>query len=201
MSQKKQFRAQKAKATTKASKSARLPSTEKNAVFTLTGTFQKAKPDKAPGFHFFTEKLSAFRLQRPSRKQNRIKRPVFHVFTEKLSAFRLPEPSRKRNRTKRPAFTSSRKNFRLSAHRDLPESETGQSARLSLLHGKTFGFPLTGTFAKAKPDKAVKRQSGYYGCRKLHKRAEKLGVQVRKCYLSILSMLIKASEGIDTEPT
>ena len=111
MSQKKQFRAQKAKATTKASKSARLPSTEKNAVFTLTGTFQKAKPDKAPG------------------------------------------------------------------------------------------FPLTGTFAKAKPDKAVKRQSGYYGCRRLHKRAEKLGVQVRKCYLSILSMLIKASDGIDTEPT
>ena len=126
MSQKKQFRAQKAKATTKASKSARLPSTEKNAVFTLTGTFQKAKPDKAPGFHFFTEKLSAFRS---------------------------PGPSRKRNRTKRSAFTSSRKNFRLSAHRDLPESETGQSARLSLLHGKTFGFPLTGTFAKAKPDK------------------------------------------------
>ena len=94
MSQKKQFRAQKPKATTKASKSARLPSTEKNAVFTLTGAFQKAKPDKA-----------------------------------------------------------------------------------------------------------VKRQSGYYGCRRLHKRAEKLGVQVRKCYLSILSMLIKASEGIDTEPT
>ena len=173
MSQKKQFRAQKAKATTKASKSARLPSTEKNAVFTLTGTFQKAKPDKAPGFHFFTEKLSAFRS---------------------------PEPSRKRNRTKRPASVYG-KERRLYSHRDLPESETGQSARLSLLHGKTFGFPLTGTFAKAKPDKAVKRQSGYYGCRRLHKRAEKLGVQVRKCYLSILSMLIKASEGIDTEPT
>ena len=121
MSQKKQFRAQKAKATTKASKSARLPSTEKNAVFTLTGTFQKAKPDKTPGF--------------------------------------------------------------------------------SRLYGKILGFPLAGTFAKAKPDKAVKRQSGYYGCRRLHKRAEKLGVQVRKCYLSILSMLIKASEGIDTEPT
>ena len=148
MSQKKQFRAQKAKATIKAS--------------------------ETPVFHVFTEKLSAFRLQRPSRKQNRIKRPVFHVFTEKFSASRLPGPSRK---------------------------QTGQSARLSLLHGKTFGFPLTGTFAKAKPDKAVKRQSGYYGCRKLHKRAEKLGVQVRKCYLSILSMLIKASEGIDTEPT
>ena len=71
----------------------------------------------------------------------------------------------------------------------------------SRLHGKILGFPLAGTFAKAKPDKAVKRQSGYYGCRRLHKRAEKLGVQVRKCYLSILSMLIKASEGIDTEPT
>ncbi len=126
MSQKKQFRAQKAKATTKASKSARLPSTEKNAVFTLTGTFQKAKPDKAPGFHFFTEKLSAFRL---------------------------PEPSRKRNRTKRPAFTSSRKNFRLSAHRDLPESETGQSARLPSTE-KNAVFTLTGTFQKAKPDKA-----------------------------------------------
>ena len=102
MSQKKQFRAQKAKATTKASKSARLPSTEKNAVFTLTGTFQKAKPDKAPGFHFFTEKLSAFRC------------------------------------------------------RDLHE---------------------------VKPDKAVKRQSGYYGCRRLHKRAEKLGVKSERLFI------------------
>ena len=122
MSQKKQFRAQKAKATTKASKSARLPSTEKNAVFTLTGTFQKAKPDKAPGFHFFTEKLSAFRL---------------------------PEPSRKRNRTKRPAFTSSRKNFRLSACRNLRESKPDKTPGFSPLHGKTLCFPLAGTFTKA----------------------------------------------------
>ena len=95
MSQKKQFRAQKAKATTKASKSARLPSTEKNAVFTLTGTFQKAKPDKTPGFSPLHGKTLGFPLAGTFQKANRIKRPVFHLFTEKLSASRLQGPSRK----------------------------------------------------------------------------------------------------------
>lgn len=73
MSQKKQFRAQKAKATTKASKSARLPSTEKNAVFTLTGTFQKAKPDKTPGFSRLYGKILGFPLAGTFTKLSRTK--------------------------------------------------------------------------------------------------------------------------------